>query len=696
MTIGLCLSGGGAKGDFELGAVRHLYDRGIRPQVIASTSVGSVNAVKLAEGEDPGDPGRGLAGLERLWESLSTNGDMYSEEPWLHDPGMDPRVRDALTGRASGLGISGPELQGGRWGDLDPLIDLVNGFSFLVSDGVALLKSLDVIATKARSLYNLSPISTLLFSRVNLGHVASWAAAGGRWRMAAVALESGRLRYITESGQVLERDGTPVTWAGPLTSACQALKDRVDDAEQDVLDRQADLRSAGPGQKGAVVARIRQAQAAQREARAAFAACVAAQPKVPLTVDIRQGVLASATMPAIFRTVPLGDETYVDGGVREILPVQIAVDLGADDVYAVSASPMTAAGQPPGTYTNAGMKDVLSRSMVELLLNEINLDDVRVQPRPGTPAPRVLIIAPDVEIHDVTTIDPGLIQINRDYGWMRAADVLDAIVNDSDRWRSATAIALTRLSTWRAENHRFGHEDPTRLADGTPPPDPSVQAQIDAGKARLGQLLGARRAAGGPVPAGIDRWASALELHPWSAALNDAAYVSQTVPARMIFGQATAVSVTMRNTGTTTWTEATGHRLGSQSPQDNTTWGSGRQVLPGPVPPGEQVTFSFPATVPRPPGASFQWRMVQENVEWFGATAPMVAVTVTESAECAQVRTAIQRATADIDALRQSLIGLDPKIPVERKEISTINAQIADEERQLNEQRTRSAALGCP
>src|SRR5690348_2027086 len=40
MTNGLCLSGGGAKGDFELGAVRCLYDRGIRPDVIISTSVG--------------------------------------------------------------------------------------------------------------------------------------------------------------------------------------------------------------------------------------------------------------------------------------------------------------------------------------------------------------------------------------------------------------------------------------------------------------------------------------------------------------------------------------------------------------------------------------------------------------------------------------------------------------------------------
>src|SRR4051812_8211962 len=119
MTTAICLSGGGSKGDFEVGALRLLYDRGIRPDVLCSTSVGSVNAVKLAEGEDPARPERGMSGLERQWESLQRNSDMYADEPWLHAPEMDERVRDALTGRSRGLGITGPEHGGGRWGVFD-------------------------------------------------------------------------------------------------------------------------------------------------------------------------------------------------------------------------------------------------------------------------------------------------------------------------------------------------------------------------------------------------------------------------------------------------------------------------------------------------------------------------------------------------------------------------------------------------
>jgi hypothetical protein len=40
---------------------------------------------------------------------------MYLEEEWLYDADMDARVRDALTGKAYGLGITGPGDVGTRW-----------------------------------------------------------------------------------------------------------------------------------------------------------------------------------------------------------------------------------------------------------------------------------------------------------------------------------------------------------------------------------------------------------------------------------------------------------------------------------------------------------------------------------------------------------------------------------------------------
>jgi RHS repeat-associated protein len=113
---------------------------------------------------------------------------------------------------------------------------------------------------------------------------------------------------------------------------------------------------------------------------------------------------------------------------------------------------------------------------------------------------------------------------------------------------------------------------------------------------------------------------------------NAAAFVSQSVPATMTAGAAYAVTVRMLNQGTTTWTPGQAYRLGSQNPQDNTTWMNPNRVnlLPGDsVSPGATTTFSFVVTAPSSPGSyNFQWQMVQEGVEWFGAKTPNIAVQV--------------------------------------------------------------------
>ena len=106
-----------------------------------------------------------------------------------------------------------------------------------------------------------------------------------------------------------------------------------------------------------------------------------------------------------------------------------------------------------------------------------------------------------------------------------------------------------------------------------------------------------------------------------AAGQNNAIFVSQNVPAVMIPGQVYPVSVTMQNTGTTTWTRNTFHRLGTQNPQDNNLWtGSARVLMPvgASVAPGASHTFTFNVTAPATAGTyNFQWRMVQDGVEWF-------------------------------------------------------------------------------
>ena len=109
---------------------------------------------------------------------------------------------------------------------------------------------------------------------------------------------------------------------------------------------------------------------------------------------------------------------------------------------------------------------------------------------------------------------------------------------------------------------------------------------------------------------------------------NGAQFVSQSVPTTMYAGESYAVSVTMKNMGNTTWPAGSTYKLGSQNPQDNMTWGFSRVVLTEAVPPGGTVKIDFGVTAPGKGSFNFQWRMVQEGVEWFGALTPNVVVTV--------------------------------------------------------------------
>lgn len=110
---------------------------------------------------------------------------------------------------------------------------------------------------------------------------------------------------------------------------------------------------------------------------------------------------------------------------------------------------------------------------------------------------------------------------------------------------------------------------------------------------------------------------------------NQAQFISQTVPGIMYATETYTVSITMKNVGNTVWSAGSVYKLGSQNPQDNTTWGMNRVTLPHTVYPGQQVTFTFEVMAPLKTGnTNFQWKMVQEWVEWFGAATQNVVVAV--------------------------------------------------------------------
>jgi hypothetical protein len=129
---------------------------------------------------------------------------------------------------------------------------------------------------------------------------------------------------------------------------------------------------------------------------------------------------------------------------------------------------------------------------------------------------------------------------------------------------------------------------------------------------------------------------------PLPIGVNNAQFISQSIPTIMNAGQTYQVSVTIKNIGTTTWNKGSFYRLGSQNPANNATWGNAiyyslswpeisrieladsEQVLPGAT-----KTFSFNVKAPSLLGNyNFQWKMVQDGLEWFGDLTPNMSISV--------------------------------------------------------------------
>jgi NTE family protein len=77
MTTAFVLGGGGVLGAVEVGMLRALLERGIRPDLVLGTSVGALNGALVAA-----DPGPDVVDrLVALWRQAGENRDVYGDRP---------------------------------------------------------------------------------------------------------------------------------------------------------------------------------------------------------------------------------------------------------------------------------------------------------------------------------------------------------------------------------------------------------------------------------------------------------------------------------------------------------------------------------------------------------------------------------------------------------------------------------------
>ncbi len=92
-----------------------------------------------------------------------------------------------------------------------------------------------------------------------------------------------------------------------------------------------------------------------------------------------------------------------------------------------------------------------------------------------------------------------------------------------------------------------------------------------------------------------------------------------TVPAAMTAGQSYTVSVTVKNTGSETWTAAQGYKLVPLA--DGSLFTSAQGLDPNDqIAPGQEKTFTFTMKAPATVGTyNLDWQMVQVETAWLGA-----------------------------------------------------------------------------
>ena len=430
--VAIALSGGGSKGDFQVGVLRYLYETGVRPDIVTGSSVGAINALKLAEGDGP--DGNAQQRLEHFWRRLEGDHDMYELEPWVQTI-QDLRIQQLFT---HGHGTHGASAVA-SWLRLPAL--LVSG---LIASGVSIESISDAIdkATAAQSIFNLGPVERLLRESGAVGQ-QTVLQSGIALRLSIVGLESGQLRHVNERGEISGVDAAPV--------------------------------------------------------------------------ELLDAAIASASIPLMFPPRLLAGEHYVDGGVREILPLQPAIDAGATVIFAITA---TQPSLPVESIADQSLIGIGMRAIGDLMVDELTEGDIRAGLTSGNQV-QVHIIRPTVDVHDIITIQRGLIDISIDYGYMRAGDHL--AVSEGDRVAAmelSDRITRLRMECWDLEES-FSTPSSRRIKTVA---DRSSLAAIRAAKRSIFEAVDQRIRLGAPVPARVERLWLEWELHlqplspqsPWS------------------------------------------------------------------------------------------------------------------------------------------------------------------------------------
>jgi NTE family protein len=455
------LAGGGTKGSFEVGVLQYLVGvERIAPDVITATSAGAIAATVLAQARTLEEFSQRVAEIEADLLAWTQAEHVFGKQAWL----------SALDGTALGREIHQEITEGTR-----PPFPLTPSTVLAGEEAVPPSTSDRKARRRARRA-----------RRRRQRHVARLVAGAG------LRLPRMRRQLRTSGSAVLNLD--------PLAETLRrGSPDGVRPVEAALVARPGlRLRLAVTALRAGVLRYVTEDGTVVESDALTPAPDGAAGP-----VHIVDGAIASASVPMVFPPHPMAGDDYVDGGVVEIVPVKAAVALGATRIFAVVAVPLSLArDERDYAAAPAGWIGLRSMGMIGVAERQLANLDVHM-PQDAT----LTTIDPVVDVVGLFEVEAGLLRINKDYGWMRAADVLaqgDAGIR-ADMSDATHAIVEARRQAWRLEEALWAGE----LEGDTA----GTLALVREQKARVCALVDRRKQLGVPVPEGCEAWWCDYETH---------------------------------------------------------------------------------------------------------------------------------------------------------------------------------------
>jgi NTE family protein len=459
------LAGGGTKGAFEAGAIRYLVEEeAVTPEVITATSAGSICAVVLAQARTHRELVERARDLHDDLLAMTDSQLLFGKQPWVAaldgtpfgravDGYVTERTRPPIPGTTP-PGPTPPRPAGGSPSSPAPP----------------------------------APSDRWAWARLRAAHPQL-----RRYLDTAVRVGQA-LPHLNRARKALRGNASSILTLEPLAAALRH-------------GGSSGIRRVDPALVGRPGLELRMAVAALGDGVLRYVTehgeIVASDAVTPVAgpVDVLEGMLASASVPMLFPPRQLAGDVYVDGGIANNIPVDAAVRLGATRVFAILAVPVV---QPRDTtdYLSATAPTVFLRAVGAVAFAERQLANLNPPLPPGT---TVTVIDPLVDVVGPFEVSQGLMLLNMDYGWMRAADVLADVPAGTRQRAAATtdAVIVARTQAW----HR---EEAIWQAGGTAPGDRRALAAL---KTTIRDAVTERKGLGLPTPPDAERWSSGYEVH---------------------------------------------------------------------------------------------------------------------------------------------------------------------------------------